>query len=32
MLAEDELLAGADLLDNRHDFGTNLRKLRLKIQ
>ena len=32
MLAQDELLAGAHLLDDRHDFGANLRELRLKIE
>ena len=32
MLAENELLARAYLIDNGHDFGPNLRELSLKIE
>jgi hypothetical protein len=32
VLAQDEVLAGTHLVDDRHDFGPNLRKLRLKIE
>ncbi len=32
VLAENEVLAGAHLLDDRHHFGANLSKLRLQIE
>ena len=32
VLAEDELLARANLFDRRHDLGANLGKLRLQIE
>jgi hypothetical protein len=32
MLAQDELLARTHTFDDRQDFGSNLRELRLKIQ
>jgi hypothetical protein len=32
MLAQDEVLTGTHLFDDRHDLGTDLCKLRLQIK